>query len=164
MFTSFLISLKGGLEFLDLPALLYFLLLIRFARNLLLVLVTASVRLAWPLRIELLVLAHRRHWTWCHLKWLSFLLLLATSNFLLRAEVVVTKGELDADFALRFTISTTSTFVRKCIRLHRFHRLDRIIFLHICECLVATCGYLLCTSFIPQKSYNYPSPFSKIKI
>ena len=127
MFTTFFISFEGRLELFDLLALLDLLLLERLALQLMLV--TAAWGLAWPLRIELFVLAHCCDGSWRHLKWLSFLLL-AISDFLLCAEVIITKGELDSHFALRFA-DALPAFMRKWIRLHRFHGLDRIIFLHV---------------------------------
>ena len=109
MFTTFFISFEGRLELFDLLALLDLLLLERLALQLMLV--TAAWGLARPLRIELLVLAHCCDGSWRHLKWLSFLLL-AISDFLLCAEVIITKGELDSHFALRFA-DALPAFMRK---------------------------------------------------
>ena len=127
MFTPLFVFFKIGLELLDLLALLDTLLLKRLALQL----VTATLRVSWPLRIELFVLAHSRYGAWRHLKRLCFLLL-PIAKFLLCAEVIISECELDSNFALTwFANASLPAFVRKWVRLHCLHGFYRIIFLHI---------------------------------
>ena len=100
MFTAFLVFLEGGLELFDLLLLLDALLLEGLALKLLLV--TATLSIARPLRIELFVLAHGSNRAWRHLQWLCFLLLTIT-NFLLCAEVIIPECELYSNFGLTLT-------------------------------------------------------------
>ena len=98
MLTALFIRLERGLELLNLLSLLYTLLLKRLTLQLLLV--TAALGVARPLRIKLLVLAHGSYRTWRHLQWLGFLLLTTITNLLLSAEVIISECELDSNFAL----------------------------------------------------------------
>ena len=101
MFTAFLVFLEGGLELFNLLLLLDTLLLEGLALKLLLV--TATLSIARPLRIELFVLAHGSYGAWRHLQWLCFLLLTTITNFLLCAEVIIPECKLDSNFGFTLT-------------------------------------------------------------
>ena len=141
MFTAFFVFLEGGLELFDLLALLDTLLLKWLALKIMLI--TAALGVTWPLRIELFVLAHGSYGAWRHLQWLCFLLLTTITNFLLCAEVIIPECKLDSNFGFTLTrfANGLSTFDWHGIRLHGFHGLDRIIFLHYL-------GYFECFAFL----------------